>query len=107
MRADAGYDDGAFLEEIESREMVPHVPVRDARKVPKGAARRRARRRMKTKGYSISLRMRKRVEEIFGWCKTVGHLAKVRLVGRWKLAMEALITGAAYNLLRMAKLRSV
>lgn len=103
--ADTGYDDGKFLKEIESQKAVPHVPVRNADKVPKGAARQRARRRMKTKGYAISQRIRKRVEEVFGWCKTVGHMAKVRLVGRWKLAMEALITGAAYNLLRLAKLK--
>lgn len=105
--ADTGYDDGKFLKEIELQKAVPYVPVRNADKVPKGAARRRARRRMKTKGYAISQRIRKRVEEIFGWCKTVGHMAKVRLVGRWKLAMEVLITGAAYNLLRMAKLKPV
>jgi len=104
---DTGYDDGEFLEKIESREIVPHVPMREFGSGPKGDARKRAQKRMQTKGYSISQRIRKRVEEIFGWCKTVGHLAKVRLVGRWKLAMEALITGAAYNLLRMAKLKAV
>jgi transposase/IS5 family transposase len=105
--ADAGYDDGEFLEEIESRDIVPHVPMREFGSGPKSESRKRAQKRMGTKGYSISQRIRKRVEEIFGWCKTVGHLAKVRLVGRWKLAMEALITGAAYNLLRMAKLKAV
>ena len=62
---------------------------------------------MKTKGYTISQRVRKRVEEIIGWMKTVGGLARTRFVGRWKLAQEALMTGAAYNLLRMARLETV
>ena len=102
---DTGFDDGEFLEEMEAQEITPHVPVRQIGSGPKGGARRRAQERMKTKGYSISQRIRKRVEEIFGWCKTVGQLARVKLVGRWKITQEALMTGAAYNLLRMSKLK--
>ena len=88
--------------------MVPHVPVRSHCRLraddEAGQARRRAYRRMKTKGYAVSQRLRKRVEEIFGWMKTVGDLARTRFVGRWKILQEMLVTGAAYNLLRLVRL---
>ena len=102
---DTGYDDGKFLEDLEKKKVTPHVPVREMGSGPKGKARQRALERMKTAAYSISQRIRKRVEEIYGWCKTVAHLARVRLVGRWKILQEAQITAAAYNLVRMAKLK--
>ena len=103
--ADTGYDDGKFLEDLEKQKVTPHVPVRDMGGMPHGAARKRAWKRMKTKAYAISQWIRKRVEEIYGWCKTVGPLARTRLVGRWKILQEAQITAAAYDLLRMAKLK--
>lgn len=108
--ADKGFDDETFLGELERERICPHVPVREGRLLPRRHGRRarsRAWRRMKTKGYTISQRVRKRVEEIIGWMKTVGGLARTRFVGRWKLAQEALMTGAAYNLLRMARLETV
>lgn len=105
--ADTGYDDGKFLEDLEKQKVTPHVPVREMGSGPKGAARQRALKRMKTKAYAISQWIRKRAEEIYGWCKTVGHLARTRLVGRWKILQEAQITAAAYDLLRMAKLKPV
>jgi DDE family transposase len=52
----------------------------------------------------MSQRKRKRVEEIFGWLKTVGGLKKTRFIGQAKTQMAAFISGAAYNLLRIAKL---
>ncbi|MCX5648048.1 MAG: transposase [Planctomycetota bacterium] len=69
-----------------------------------GQARRRAHRRMKTKAYAIGQRLRKRVEEIFAWMKTVGDLARTRFVERWKIRLEMLVKGAAYNLLRLVRL---
>ncbi len=105
---DAGYDDGGFLDELEHDKIVPHVPLRNDRIVATdaaGEARRRAKQRRKTKGYQISQRIRKRVEEIFGWLKTVAGLARTRFVGRWKINQQMLMTGAAYNLLRMARLK--
>jgi len=104
--ADAGYADGPFLTALETEGIVPHVPV--ARPVaperPGAKARQRAWRRRRTRGYKLSQRIRKRVEEIFGWCKSVGGLARARFVGRWKIKQQAEITGAAYNLLRIARL---
>lgn len=105
--ADAGYRAGAFLLSLEEDGTTPHVPISDPRirgRSEKAEARRRAVRRMRTKGYAVSQRIRKRVEEIIGWCKKVGGLARARFVGRWKIKQQAEITAAAYNLLRLAKL---
>ena len=55
-------------------------------------------------GYAISQRVRKRVEEIFGWTKTVGGGRKLRYIGVARNQMWADLTVAAYNLVRMAKL---
>lgn len=60
---------------------------------------------MKTVGYRLSQRVRKRVEQIIGWGKTVAGLARSRFVGHERIENSALIAGAAYNLLRMTKLR--
>ena len=106
--ADKGYAAGAFLHELESKEKIvpmipmPKGPIRAAG--PEAEARRRAKRRQKTKGYKTSQRIRKRVEETFGWTKTIGGLKRSRHVGRWKIYQQALVANAAYNLLRMARL---
>lgn len=76
LAADKGYDGGPFLLELEGRRVRPHVPTKDG---PIGGAfahkrkgqeaieaRRRMRRRERTKGYGISQRCRKKVEEVFG-----------------------------------------
>ena len=104
---DAAYVDGAFLHDLEQEDIVPHVPIPEGpiRGEDEGSqARRRARRRKGNKGYAISQRIRKRIEEIFGWLKAVGGMARARFIGRWKIKQQAEITGAAYNLLRMARL---
>jgi transposase len=107
---DAGYDDGDFLLSLEKQAIVPHVPLKNEHIVSvdeAACARRRARRRKATKGYKTSQRVRKRVEEIIGWCKTIGGLARARFVGRWKIEQQMLIVAGAYNLLRIAKLEQV
>jgi transposase len=106
---DKGFDDGVFLAELGAMHVTAHVPVppvKSRQETVAVQARRNAHRRMRTSGYQRSQRIRKRVEEIFGWCKTVGMLARARVVGRWKIAQEMLITGAAYNLLRLARLEN-
>ena len=55
-------------------------------------------------GYAISQRKRKRVEEIFGWLKTVGNFRRTRYRGVERTRLAAFLVGAAYNLLRIAKL---
>ena len=106
--ADAGYDAGPFLHTLEHEEqVVPHVPTRRGEIVgtdEAAEARRRARERQQSETYRVSQRIRKRVEEIFGWAKTIGGLRRARHVGRWKIGQQALVVGAAYNLLRLARL---
>jgi hypothetical protein len=58
----------------------------------------------RTGGYALSQRIRKRAAEIFGWCKTVGGLAKKRVHGVLRTEHAAHWVSAAYNLLRMSRL---
>jgi len=55
-------------------------------------------------GYARSQRIRKRVEEIFGWLKTIGGLRKTRFRGVTRTQHAAYLVGAAYNLLRITRL---
>ena len=55
-------------------------------------------------GYAISQRIRKRVEEIFGWMKTVGGFRRTRYVGLDKTQMAGYLVASAYNLVRMVRL---
>ena len=106
---DSGSDDGKFLAALERAGVLPHVPIRRGRIVAQGVAgqvRRRARRRMRQARYRVSQRIRKRVEEIFGWCQTVGRMARTRFIGRWKIAQEVLVTVSDYNLVRLARLEA-
>ena len=106
--ADRGYAAGAFLAEVERRRGTPHVPMPDVAirgDDRSAAARRRARDRMGTAVYQVSQRIRKRIEEVFGWAKSFGGLRRARYVGRWKIKQQSLTTLAAYNLLRLAKLK--
>jgi transposase len=105
--ADGNYKEGAFLAALEGDGITPHVPLPDGPirgDDEADHARRRAQRRMKTRGYTISQRVRKRIEEVIGWCKTVGGMARAWFIGRWKIRQQSEATAAAYNLLRMARL---
>jgi IS5 family transposase len=53
--------------------------------------------------YRVSQRTRKRIEEIFGWLKTVGGMRKSRVIGIARTQMQAYRAASAYNLLRMAR----
>lgn len=97
--ADKGYHVKAFVEHLREHQIRPHIADIKDRKTP-GLDGRTTR----TEGYRVSQRKRKRVEEIFGWLKTVGGLRKTRFIGQAKTQMAAFISGAAYNLLRIAKL---
>ncbi|MDE3193423.1 MAG: transposase, partial [Chloroflexota bacterium] len=52
----------------------------------------------------VSQRIRKRVEEIFGWMKTIGGFRRTRYRGLARSQLAAYLVGAAYNLVRLAKL---
>jgi hypothetical protein len=55
-------------------------------------------------GYAVSQRKRKRIEEPFGWGKTIGGLARPMLRGVEKLGFKFTLTMAGYNLIRLPKL---
>jgi transposase len=98
--ADKGYDTRDFVEACRDRNVTPHV----AQNVTK---RRRSMidgRTVKQAGYTVSQRIRKRVEEVFGWLKTVGNFRKTRYVGLGANQTAAYMLAAAFNLLRVAKL---
>jgi IS5 family transposase len=62
------------------------------------------RRTSRHEGYSISMRIRKRIEEIFGWAKTIGGFRRTRFHGVARTQQAGYFVGAAYNLLRIANL---
>ena len=77
--------------------VTPHVAAKDKHSAVDGRIKRH-------EAYKISLKVRKRIEEAFGWIKTVGGLAKTKLIGQAKLAGQALLCFATYNLVRMGSL---
>ncbi len=95
--ADKGYDCKAFVKGCRTRNVTPHVAAKDQHSAIDGRTKRH-------EGYEASLKLRKRIEEAFGWIKTVGGLAKTKLIGQAKLAGQALMCFAAYNLMRMGRL---
>ncbi len=99
LAADKGYHVKDFVSQLREHEIRPHIARIENRKTP-GLDGRTTR----TEGYRSSQKKRKRVEEIFGWLKTIGGMRKSRFVGQAKTQMAAFISGAAYNLLRIAKL---
>jgi transposase len=107
---DRGFEAGEFLRTLEEDlHITPHVPISAQRVTspgPAGNARRRMLQRMKTKGYALSQRARKKIEQMFGWMKQAGGLRKVRHVGRWKIQQVAYLWAAAFNLLRLAHLEA-
>jgi len=98
--ADKGYFNKSFVALLRGRKVAPHIARIESRSAP-GLDGRTTRH----EGYAISQRKRKRIEEIFGWLKTVGGFRKSRFVGIAKTQLAAYMVGAAYNLLRMARLQ--
>jgi transposase len=98
--ADKGYDVPAFVRELRERGVTPHI----ARKIRYSALDGRTTRHAT---YQLSQRMRKRVEEIFGWLKTVGMTRKVRHRGLPRVDWVFTFALAAYNLVRIRNLTAV
>jgi transposase len=97
---DKGYDTRAFVACCRQLKVTPHLTQNLAR--PGGSA--LDARTTRHPGYGISQRIRQRIEEAFGWMKTVGGLRQTRYRGRARVQMHAYLVGAAYNLLRIARL---
>jgi len=100
LAGDKGYDTHGFVASCRALKITPHVAQNHTR--PGGSA--LDARTTRHPGYAVSQWMRKRIEEGFGWMKTVGGLRKTRYRGRERVQMHAYLVGAAYNLLRIARL---
>ena len=100
LAADKGYDQKSLVKELRRMQVTPHVAQNENRAGGSAIDRRTTRHA----GYSLSQRVRKRVEEIFGWMKTVGLLDKLRHRGVELANWMFLFTAAAYNLVRMRNL---
>jgi IS5 family transposase len=94
--ADKGYDRKQLVQELREHRVTPHV----AQKVNSAIDQRTTRH----PGYRLSQWRRKRVEEIFGWLKTVAGLRKTRHRGVARVGWMFTFAAAAYNLVRMRNL---
>jgi transposase len=97
--ADKNYDTKDFVAESRNLKVTPHVAQNNKgrRSAIDGRTTRHA-------GYLISQRKRKRVEEIFGWMKTVGGMRKLRHRGLHLVGWMFTFAAAAYNLVRIRNL---
>ena len=100
LAGDKGYDTKEFVKEMRHMQVTPHVSQNDRR--PGGSA--MDGRTTRHAGYQISQQKRKRIEEVFGWLKTVGALRKTRHRGEFKVGWVFTFATAAYNLVRMRNL---
>jgi transposase len=98
--ADKGYDTKDFVAECRHLQVTPHVAQNTARNGGSAIDRRTTRH----DGYVVSQIKRKRIEESFGWLKTIALMRKVRHRGLEKVAWVFTFAAAAYNLVRMRKL---
>jgi transposase len=97
--ADKGYDTKDFVAETRNMNATPHVAQNNTHR--KSAIDGRTTRHA---GYAISQQKRKRVEEIFGWMKTVGGMRKLRHRGLDLVTWMFTLSAAAYNLVRIRNL---
>ncbi|MEC4594388.1 IS5 family transposase [Nitrospirillum amazonense] len=99
---DRAYDAADFVEELRTLNVRPHVAqnTNGRRSAIDGRTTRHP-------GYSASLKARKRIEEAFGWIKTVAGLRRTKLRGLAKVDWAFAFTAAAYNLVRLPKLLAV
>ena len=94
--ADKRYDTKDFVRECRDMDITPHVAQKQRSAIDVRTTRH--------EGYRISQRIRKRVEEIFGWVKTVAGGRKLRYCGVELNQLWAEVTLAGYNLVRLAKM---
>ena len=94
--ADKGYDRKEFVQELRDHQVTPHIACKQTSIIAARTTRR--------PGYVISQQRRKRIEEIFGWLKTVGGLRESRHRGLARVGWMFTFALAAYNLVRMRNL---
>ena len=99
LTADKAYDVVDFIAELRAMGVTPHVAQNSInRRVAVDD------RTTRHPGYAVSQRIRKRIEEGFGWMKTYGGMRKTRHVGNPRVAWTFTLTAAACNLVRLPKL---
>jgi len=98
---DKNYDTQELVRDLREMKVTPHV-------VQNNTNRRSAINRRTTQhvGYAISQKKRKRIEESFGWMKTIGMLKKVKLRGLKKVSWLFTFVAAVYNLYRLQRLEA-
>jgi IS5 family transposase len=103
--ADKAYDVADFVETLRARKITPHIAV-DGHLTKTGKRRKTRidRRTTRHSGYAVSQRIRKRIEEGFGWVKTTAGLAKTRHRGIERVSWMFTLTVTAYNLVRIPRL---
>jgi IS5 family transposase len=97
---DKGFDTADFIAECRHMQVTPHVAQNDGRRGGSAIDQRTTRHA----GYRISQKKRKRIEECFGWLKTIALLRKVRHRGLFKVDWVFTFACAAYNLVRLRNL---
>jgi hypothetical protein len=97
--ADKAYDAEDFVNELRSMNVTPHVAQNTS-----GRSSAIDGRTTRHGGYAVSQRIRKRIEEAFGWIKTIGGQEKTSFRGRERVGWAFTFAAAAYNLVRLPKL---
>ena len=95
--ADKAYDTSDFIADMRQMCVTPHVAQKIRGSAIDGRTTRHA-------GYVVSQRTRKRIEEAFGWAKTIAGCAKVKVRGLARVRHHFTFAMAAYNLIRMPRL---
>ena len=96
---DKGYDVHDFIAELRHLQITPHLAQNDTHR--RSAVDERTTRHA---GYQLSQKARKRIEEVFGWMKSIGLLRKLRHRGLERVGWMFTFTAAAYNLVRIRNL---
>jgi transposase len=99
MGADKGYDASDFADDLRELKITPHIAQKKNGKSVDG-------RTTRHEGYAVSQRKRKRVEEIFGWAKTVGLIRKAKVRGIAKIDWLFTMCIAVFNLVRMRNMET-
>ena len=97
---DKGFDTADFVSECRQMQVTPHVAQNEGRRGGSALDQRTT----GHAGYRISQKKRKRIEECFGWLKTIALLRKVRHRGLYKVDWMFTFACAAYNLVRLRNL---
>ena len=106
--ADKAYDVRQFIGDLRQREVTPHIAIDGHVRSTAATGHSRSTaidaRTTRHAGYAISLRSRKRIEEIFGWVKTSAGLSRVKVRGSPRVDAAFRMALSAYNLIRLPKL---